>query len=592
MTELVKYSKIGVQDLNNGTGTFEVTLADGRVVTMDQVSLNALNALFPLTVTATGGLTARILPNHLGARITVTDFGNETSMPLGVVSAQVALSAAVAYCYTNAKELYWPAGTYLSTATIPNFHDVRHRGPGILKRGSTLFYPDPSANPGVTNNLYVATAGVNTNDGLTSSEPRLTVQSMGNAIYGYPWADITWVVNMAAGTYLTTVTTFSSAFPTPSRVQFKGPSVGAGVQPTVIVQAATPTTDTFGWYFQNLIRVQVSDVNFKSFRVAAAPSGNTLGQALTADGRCELYTTNVWTDDCDQGIYVANGSQVRVQAGRHGYNAINGCGVQLIRHCHGIVGYNGTLADVNGVTGTAFIGGTYGVLLQEFSMSHTDTCYFSAQTQAGALCNISRIHSVSSTYDTCNVGIDARTNSNLGATTNTFTGCTTDYILRSGSRFSGTLAEEGTDNGPPVKAYSTVVQTTQSATPVSIFSSIFVAKEFGARGSGFELRLYGDVTGVANTKVIVVTLGATTLLTATIAAATLEYKITVKLALITQTSQYIFTSIEQSGVLPVYALTTTIAEDFKTSLTLTATHQVTNVADLNRVAMIELEIQH
>ena len=39
MTETIKYSRIYLQDLDLGSGSGQVTLADGRVVTMDQVSL-------------------------------------------------------------------------------------------------------------------------------------------------------------------------------------------------------------------------------------------------------------------------------------------------------------------------------------------------------------------------------------------------------------------------------------------------------------------------------------------------------------------------------------------------------------------------
>lgn len=36
--ETIKFSRLGIEDLNTGTGTFEVTLADGRVVTLQQVN--------------------------------------------------------------------------------------------------------------------------------------------------------------------------------------------------------------------------------------------------------------------------------------------------------------------------------------------------------------------------------------------------------------------------------------------------------------------------------------------------------------------------------------------------------------------------
>lgn len=39
MTETIRYTLIGKEDLNLGTGTFEARLADGRVVTLSQVDM-------------------------------------------------------------------------------------------------------------------------------------------------------------------------------------------------------------------------------------------------------------------------------------------------------------------------------------------------------------------------------------------------------------------------------------------------------------------------------------------------------------------------------------------------------------------------
>lgn len=39
MTETIRYGLIGRQDIRWGSGTFEVTLADGRVVTLDEVTV-------------------------------------------------------------------------------------------------------------------------------------------------------------------------------------------------------------------------------------------------------------------------------------------------------------------------------------------------------------------------------------------------------------------------------------------------------------------------------------------------------------------------------------------------------------------------
>lgn len=39
MTEVLKFALVGREDVNFGTGTFEVRLGDGRVVTLQQVDI-------------------------------------------------------------------------------------------------------------------------------------------------------------------------------------------------------------------------------------------------------------------------------------------------------------------------------------------------------------------------------------------------------------------------------------------------------------------------------------------------------------------------------------------------------------------------
>jgi hypothetical protein len=424
----------------------------------------------------------------------------------------------------------------------------------------------------------------------------LTVQSAGDLIYNYPWAAITWSINLAAGTYSTTGSTFSSPFPSPYRVKFLGPAVSIGTQPTAILQGTGATPEN-GIYFQNFIRAQVQDINFKRFRNAASPSSSSLSSGVVVDTNCEVYFLNTWVDDSDQGIYVTNRGEARIQGGRFGYNGVNGANVQFIRHSSGTVGYGGSAADINGATGTAMIGGEYGGLLQEFSMAHFDNCYFSAQTLAGILLNTSRCHTVTSTFNACAVGVDGRMNSNIGITSPTFTACTTDTVSRSGTVYAGVSGiAESLYFSPSMMQVQTASQSTQSTTPVAITmpgGGTFVAKEFQTRGMGFVLTLYGSCTGVANTKTVTISVNATVVLTATIAAATTNFKIVVKLVNVTAaSSQYVFTEIIQNGVTPTVAFTTTLAENLTNAATVSATFQVTNAADLIKVGMLELSEQH
>lgn len=508
----------------------------------------------------------------------------------GTTSDQSAVASAVAASYASGQELYWPDGTYLTTATIPNFHDVRHRGPGILKRSSDLFYVDPSMQLAKTNNLYVSTTGSNTADGLSSSESRLTCQSTGNIIYGYTYGDVTWKINFAAGTY-STQCSFTQPFPTPRTTYFLGVVKSNGTVPTTIFDA--PSLGVHGLYFQNGMDVRVEDIKFTDYSLTGTPNANALISGLVVDGRCNLYTRNIWADNCDVGISVYTHSQARIEAGKFGATTACGAAVLNIRYSFASIGYGGSVADSSGATGVAVIGGGYGVFSKEWAMTHADYCYFSAQTLAGViLLTSSRVNATASAFVSCNVGIDARSLSNVGATvTTTFTTCTTDIAYRGGSIPVGDSYDATNDISPPTKQISTG-GSTQSATPVTVYTKNFAANELQIRGTGFRLRLYCDVTGVANTKTVVVTLGATTLLTAVIAAATLEYEINVDLCQVTAaTSQRYFTRIHQSGVLPVYN-TGGSAEDMTAAKTLTVTHQVTNVADLNRVNFIECEITH
>lgn len=81
--------------------------------------------------------------------MSVANFGTVGN---GTTSDQSAVAAAVLAAYTAGKDLYWPKGTYLTTAAIPYLHSVRHWGPGVIKRGSNLFMVEP--NRANTNTLY------------------------------------------------------------------------------------------------------------------------------------------------------------------------------------------------------------------------------------------------------------------------------------------------------------------------------------------------------------------------------------------------------------------------------------------------------
>lgn len=575
MTEQIRYTKIYQEDLALGTGTEEVTLADGQVVALHQIDIEDLTKII-----ATGSSVPRSLADWMADCINVA----------GYAATQAGYAEAVADAYAAGKTVYWPAGTYVTTATIPNFHDVRHHGPGIVQRVIDLFYPDPSLHPGVTNILYVATTGSDTNDGLSSSEPRLTLQSMGNVIYTYNYGDVTWKIKFAAGTY-STQCSFSRPFPTPNYTYFLGVVKANGTVPTVIFNA--PSNGVHGLYFQNAVIARVEDIKFTNYTSTGTPIANNEVTGLMADAHCLLYTRNVWGDGNDCTISVVTSSQARIEAGKHGATTANGCAVLCYRHSFVSVGYLGSVADSSGATGVAVIGGGYGIFSKEWSMNHVDYCYFSGQTEAGIFIQTcSRINATDCSLNSCFVGIDARSLSIVGMTAGTtFTSCTTDVAHRGNSVTVGDKYTNDTDISASTKRVSTGGET-QSATPVTVYTKAFAGNELQVRGCGFRLRLYGEVTGTANTKTITVTFGSTILLTATIAAATTDYEVQVDLFQVTPaTQQRMFTRIHQNGTLPVYN-SGSLTEDTTAARTLTVTHSVTNTADKNIINFIELEIGH
>lgn len=120
----------------------------------------------------------------------------------GATSSQTAVAAAVADAFTNGYDLYWPAGTYLTTASIPNFHSVRHYGPGVVKRGTNLWYITPPSFDEINHIYAAASGGSSANDGLSASQPIDTFQHAIDALEN--WAPLEkgqWQIDLAAGTY-------------------------------------------------------------------------------------------------------------------------------------------------------------------------------------------------------------------------------------------------------------------------------------------------------------------------------------------------------------------------------------------------------
>lgn len=220
----------------------------------------------------------------------------------GTTSDQAALVAAHAAAYASGAELYFPEGTYLSTATIPNFHDVRKRGPGVVKRGSDLFAIEPK--DGDTNRIYTSDTG--TSDGLSSSQPASLPDAVeALAIYPQPLMG-TWEIHLAAGTAYPGVS-LPTGLQSRDYVYFKGPTVAVNVEPTAVIdEAAATNTAEDGILAADGQLLAVENIKTTGF---TAGSGVEVGRG----GRAQLI--NHWDTGSFRGRYFFNGSRYFCKGG-------------------------------------------------------------------------------------------------------------------------------------------------------------------------------------------------------------------------------------------------------------------------------------
>lgn len=222
----------------------------------------------------------------------------------GVSSNQIGIAAAVAHCYANGLDLYWPhpGFPYVSTATIPNFHNVKHFGPGRILRGSDTFYIQPTTQ---TNRIYVASTGSNANDGLTAAQPKLTIQSAIDA-----WAvwrpqilvGGTWEISIGAGTFARGRLP-DEGLRSRNILRIVGaPTAGHPAVPTTIIKEGATQTG-FGLVAFSGTRLLAKDLLIEDY------NGSTSSAGIIGAG-AEIYTENVHVTDCYYGVSVGGAGGV------------------------------------------------------------------------------------------------------------------------------------------------------------------------------------------------------------------------------------------------------------------------------------------
>lgn len=291
--------------------------------------------------------------------LSVLDYGATGD---GVTDDGTAIASAItaARALTPYAELYWPSGTYLTTANISNLHTVKHKGSGRIKRGSTYWYLEPRGTQ--TNIICCSPSGSSSNDGITSSQPTTISQAntiiLNNADGGLPGH---WEYSLAAGTYTQGIY-FDSLIWNDYPIYVRGPDVGGHPNtPTAIIDL-TGVPGVAGVEVSGYVYAIINDV-----RVQDA----TTDTAFKTGGGGVMGLYNCHAFNCLRGILNQHGSYCFARGGIYDCNDITGS--------YGYAAFFNATHSIEGYTGPTdapkFTRCTYGMFINEGCQGHVDYCW-------------------------------------------------------------------------------------------------------------------------------------------------------------------------------------------------------------------------
>lgn len=453
---------------------------------------DVLDSTDPAKGAAKQGYKGRTTYARLSDSLNVRDYIS-TSVD-GVTSNQTGVVAAVAAAFASGSSLYWAAGTYVSTANIPNFHDVRHLGDGVVKRGLDTFKIAQRSTQ--TNIIYANPTGSATNDGLSADEPISTLQVSVNVLNNYgPILPGIWRVQLAAGTF-TGLCTFPENVRGKERVQIIGPTAGHPNVPTAIVDGAG--SQSFGLNFNGNNKMLLQDIKFQNF----------LDYGVVSQDLCDIYTLNVHTNAITGG----RGIGMLFQQGRYRVygGIINNSGT------YGLEFISQTTVSVgalnNNITGGVQIlnSGVSAVLFQENATGHFDYATTDGNVYGIDLVEKSRINSTGCLIkNSTGAGVRTRDHCNwlnsLG--TNTFTGNTVNQKHYSWSGETDTVNLLVTQVRTIIDTNQITHTGTTTETTLKTYSPGIKADTFNWNGRSHKIIITGQFTGNASTKTLRVKFG-------------------------------------------------------------------------------------
>lgn len=473
----------GSRDVINGT---LISVNEGSALGL---SLWKLSYSGTISIGTTNLTISKIL-NYQGLTVGVVNVADYGAVGDGVTNDTTALTNAYTYAYNNGKILLYPDdNTYLTTASIPYFHNVPAIGRGIIKRGTDLYYILPENSDDENHIYYDIDSGNNDNDGLSASQPRRTLAQAR--------ADILWLNTqglLAAGYW-----TF----------HFSGnaTNVGLNLSPLAINSAYPIVFD-----FDNV--------------TITHNSSTTLDAAIsTSVGTFEIHgnlTINGGSKDLTYGVFsragqmrIASTATVTVNDSEFGFFADDGCYFTIDSTTTVTDGCT-TGCEFNFSDGADFSAHnncTYGTTLSRNSTAHINT----RVTNASATCLLLQHSSRGNFYSTCNfktsaLGVETHDSSvlSIGSGTSLATVCNmgtgdacTKVARHFGSSNNGILTGRTAYPFQFVGCnYSTLTLTGSTAATrmgvvnQTINSTQFVvpAYYFDEKGKKITVRVWGNIT--------------------------------------------------------------------------------------------------
>ena len=482
---------------------------------------------------ATGTTFARNLVTREADVINVKDFGAVGDWD-GVTGTNnnTFINTAISFCIANNKSLNWPDGNYLTTASIPDFHIVKHFGEGVVVRTTNANKLYISNKNTKTNLFYVSVSGNDLNDGLSSSEPVATLQKAVNNLQNYTLTGA-WEINLAAGSYSTinnrkavignefwpanvvnSTAYTENGIVSDNFITIKGPDVGydpatnSRPVPTAVFEGSGAALIGIVCRGVNVI---FRDIKFREYNGSSSSSGIS---AVASN----IRTINVHTANCYYGISSANGRCEIYGGSIYGnLTKTNTYGIRSIFNNYHAVGRQdaGTTNE-----GPLISFCTQGALIQENSTGHFDYCSIEDNIDGLRITNSSRVNCTGSNFKRNNRAIRADFDSNIYRENTIFNTNTSDANNENiiAQTYSSDIARNAYSNSGTGTDYLTTPETiTGTLTSTPILSKILEQGTFAPvlssirKPQQIKFIAYGSILGTAAVKQFKLRLGSTIL---------------------------------------------------------------------------------